>query len=1207
MSLLIWLPLNNSILNQGTASITFNSVDNTSSIATTNGKTSYYQYSNSSYATGGFVSAETISLGQNQSIFAWVKFTSLSGDSNLGGAIAGQHRYPSNTGMGLTIKYVSSTTGYISVNTGNGSSRTYNTYCGNTLLQANTWYHLGYTYDGSTIRLYVNGTLDGSHAFTGMSTPTDYFMVGCWSFSASSGSGVYDYYKLNGYMNDLRAYNHTLSAKEVKELAKGLVLNYKFNFEDMYTPVDYIQSSGTQWIQTGLMSSDFSSKIIKCDISFYNTASSSRAYSTIIGCQQNLVTLLRIDSGTMKYFSNNSSQAYSGSVSSSNNYTVSYTTNYNNNTTSITVNGTTTSASSTASWGTNTVGIMLLASHNGGSPWTDELGLCRIYYCKFYDNDVLVRNFIPCIRNYDKKPGLFDLVNNVFYTNSGSGEFNVGINTKAYKLLDSIEFTGTQVIDSYITSLNASNFRIEIDFQRTETGTADSCLFGQRQFGKFTNIYNGYYESAYGNTAASSAADTNRHTLVMDQTGIYKDGTCLISGTISSISSSYSALIGAFSEDSVQNAKWFYKGKIYSIKIYNNGVLYKHFIPAIALSGGGVGLVELISMVHYSINGYAKGNIIGGMPLIKPTTQTIYTSNASVSGNTVTFSKPSEGWGNAGITSRQNFRKCVVETTVNQTTSYIMIGIASINTSYNYNQGYFIYPANNGHFYIYEMGNQIGDMGTYVAGDSFRVVYDGTYLHYYHNWQTVRAVDISLGKMYMNITTYSTSGSIKDTFFGDIDYDTHYIVDSSGYNNFGNPSSTIETSNNTVIGSTSAYLNNKWIIVDPANMPQYMDKMSVFMWVKQPTPTTQRFLFGTFNNWTSNGIGWWVDSGGTGLSNLVKVFEASSYTGGTNFGAVCDGNWHHIGVTWDGAVYKTYKDGSLVGSVTPASAGRIYNPVWYIGGALYNNEKMDGYLADVRVYVTALSQEDISELYNTRQSIDNSGNIYGNILNECDTKLNFKKNGTIGCNSLVESFNKTSLQSAYTELEYIKATGSQYIDLGTSIDCNYFELDCQYTGTATEMCIIGNVDNSSTNRWELFCDASRPYYNLWSAYNNQGTTTGAVSATTRALLKYSYVNSVFIVNDTNAIRKSITCQPRYLFQYGNGSYYAKAMLYGVTFIKNNKVVNKFVPCKRNSDNKIGLYDLINNNFYASSSSTAFEAGPEKGKLNVIYTKEIKEI
>lgn len=42
-----------------------------------------------------------------------------------------------------------------------------------------------------------------------------------------------------------------------------------------------------------------------------------------------------------------------------------------------------------------------------------------------YNNEVLF-NGIPCYRKSDNKPGLYDLVENKFYTNQGTGEFIVG-------------------------------------------------------------------------------------------------------------------------------------------------------------------------------------------------------------------------------------------------------------------------------------------------------------------------------------------------------------------------------------------------------------------------------------------------------------------------------------------------------------------------------------------------------------------------------------------------------------------------------------------------------------------------------------------------------------------------------------------------------------------------------------------------------------
>lgn len=40
----------------------------------------------------------------------------------------------------------------------------------------------------------------------------------------------------------------------------------------------------------------------------------------------------------------------------------------------------------------------------------------NIYSCQIYDNDVLIRDLVPCVRDSDSKSGMYDLVNDVFYT-----------------------------------------------------------------------------------------------------------------------------------------------------------------------------------------------------------------------------------------------------------------------------------------------------------------------------------------------------------------------------------------------------------------------------------------------------------------------------------------------------------------------------------------------------------------------------------------------------------------------------------------------------------------------------------------------------------------------------------------------------------------------------------------------------------------------
>lgn len=59
----------------------------------------------------------------------------------------------------------------------------------------------------------------------------------------------------------------------------------------------------------------------------------------------------------------------------------------------------------------------------------------RMYSARIYDNINVIREFIPCYRKSDDKPGMYDTVNGVFYTNEGTGEFAVGANINYKKIL----------------------------------------------------------------------------------------------------------------------------------------------------------------------------------------------------------------------------------------------------------------------------------------------------------------------------------------------------------------------------------------------------------------------------------------------------------------------------------------------------------------------------------------------------------------------------------------------------------------------------------------------------------------------------------------------------------------------------------------------------------------------------------------------------
>jgi len=60
------------------------------------------------------------------------------------------------------------------------------------------------------------------------------------------------------------------------------------------------------------------------------------------------------------------------------------------------------------------------------SPTTRSLSAIRLYHLKLWENNIIVRDFIPCYRNSDGEIGLYDSINDIFYTNQGTGVFTKG-------------------------------------------------------------------------------------------------------------------------------------------------------------------------------------------------------------------------------------------------------------------------------------------------------------------------------------------------------------------------------------------------------------------------------------------------------------------------------------------------------------------------------------------------------------------------------------------------------------------------------------------------------------------------------------------------------------------------------------------------------------------------------------------------------------
>ena len=79
------------------------------------------------------------------------------------------------------------------------------------MLSANIWNHLVGTYDGTTLRIYVDGVLAGSTVAVGTIDATTLdSLIGVHNSLATN--------FFNGLLDDVRIYNRALSNDEIKQL-----------------------------------------------------------------------------------------------------------------------------------------------------------------------------------------------------------------------------------------------------------------------------------------------------------------------------------------------------------------------------------------------------------------------------------------------------------------------------------------------------------------------------------------------------------------------------------------------------------------------------------------------------------------------------------------------------------------------------------------------------------------------------------------------------------------------------------------------------------------------------------------------------------------------------------------------------------------------------------------------------------------------------
>lgn len=187
-----------------------------------------------------------------------------------------------------------------------------------------------------------------------------------------------------------------------------------------YTKLDYIQSSGTQYINTGFTPKG-NSRVVMDFENMLIPADAAALFGARTDTEKNVFGMWFDTTAVQPHYGNVTYNTKPIAVASYNVRQI-----YDLNKGVATVGGTSVTFNQlTFNSGCN---LTLLAINTNGA--VDERRASgKLYSAKIYDNGTLVRDFIPC-KNASGTIGLWDNVNSVFYANAGTGTFSTGTKHK---------------------------------------------------------------------------------------------------------------------------------------------------------------------------------------------------------------------------------------------------------------------------------------------------------------------------------------------------------------------------------------------------------------------------------------------------------------------------------------------------------------------------------------------------------------------------------------------------------------------------------------------------------------------------------------------------------------------------------------------------------------------------------------------------------
>lgn len=350
--------------------------------------------------------------------------------------------------------------------------------------------------------------------------------------------------------------------------------------QETYTRLTYIESTGTQYINTGYVVQE--DDVIEMYYIAETQTSADKCLFGVYGDNGNLFVSIYSNTAYIRFGSTSSATI----ASSRTKYALTL------KKSSATID---TSAASPNFASMPQYPLYLFACNNKDIS-VIMYGICQTTGIKISkENGDVIKNFVPAKRNSDGKKGMLDLVSGNFFVNEGTGSnFLFGNEIKItdnYEVIDYIAFDEDKIYDTGVYGNEET--KIDVLFKRTDTSGADYLFgvsYGDRITGYLTS--SGYWR--YG--SAAPTFNTNNKYI---NHGIVTPGKT----TISSISKTFtvgsafqtSSTIPIGGYKSSPEVVPTYQGYIYYFRMWHGGECVVDFVPCRRLSDGVEGFWDCVT------------------------------------------------------------------------------------------------------------------------------------------------------------------------------------------------------------------------------------------------------------------------------------------------------------------------------------------------------------------------------------------------------------------------------------------------------------------------------------------------------------------------------------------------------------------------------------------------------------------------------------